>query len=221
MKATKWNGILQIKITAATVEDIELTGIVLVASGPGNDAICINKTDVYSDSIPYGAIDEGDELIGSAQPAYIDDNGRTLIPTSFSIGKGESKSIIVAYRMANTNCIAENHNVEVEEITAKEKTSGTEFSINKKSPITSYSSGGAPCSSDSVCASDEKCTDDACQKVSGICGYASNHTWKKHECGTSADCSACTVGKICLNNSCVNSEIQVPNPITVGEQTNT
>jgi hypothetical protein len=84
------------------------------------------------------------------------------------------------------------------------------------------------CTSDNDCKSSEICNiaSGKCEKLSGACGYAYNHTWIGYECCQDADCGA---GKECdeFSNECkeikiepnVTTNITTPNVTNITNQT--
>ncbi len=67
------------------------------------------------------------------------------------------------------------------------------------------------CSADSACAADEYCSEGKCIKVTGTCGYASDHKWIKYECCEDNDCAT---GYECKEHKCVEKEIVPPLTVT-------
>jgi len=63
------------------------------------------------------------------------------------------------------------------------------------------------CQSDEGCAGNESCSEGACRPLSGICGYAANHTWNYYSCCLNSDCSP---GYACTNHTCTAVPQQIP-----------
>jgi|GEM_PF-1392633 len=64
------------------------------------------------------------------------------------------------------------------------------------------------CFQDSDCESDEACFAGFCSKITGICGYAANHTWNYYECGDSEGCRECPQGYSCNDGFCMVEKIE-------------
>jgi hypothetical protein len=58
------------------------------------------------------------------------------------------------------------------------------------------------CTSGSQCGAGQECSGGACTDVSGVCGYAANHSWVTYACGPEPGCPKCQAGNICIDRGC-------------------
>ncbi|MBD3210059.1 hypothetical protein GF318_01635, partial [Candidatus Micrarchaeota archaeon] len=79
------------------------------------------------------------------------------------------------------------------------------------------------CSSDGDCADSQYCDigegadGGICTNVTGLCGYPENHTWVQYECGDEEGCEDCPGGMLCMEHECVESALDCPEEMVLGE----
>jgi hypothetical protein len=93
------NEMLQIKLLAEG-EDINLSKITIKASGTGTgDDTQLDALEVYIDGNNNGKLDENEVAIGDSQPAYLQDNGTTVIGLDHTLTSGIAENILIVYKM--------------------------------------------------------------------------------------------------------------------------
>jgi hypothetical protein len=92
--------ILQIALTAEG-EDIELFNMTVSASGNGDDTK-ISALEVYTDENNNGKLEDTETLIGSAEPAFQDDNGKTVVELDAFLADAETANFLIVYVLDDT-----------------------------------------------------------------------------------------------------------------------
>ena len=91
------NEMLQLSLIAEG-EDIDLTNIKIKAIGSGDD-IQLDALEVYIDENNNGKLDEEEGIIGDSQPAYIMNNGESIVVLDYTLTSGVAENILIVYRM--------------------------------------------------------------------------------------------------------------------------
>jgi hypothetical protein len=58
------------------------------------------------------------------------------------------------------------------------------------------------CNASYQCVAYQFCDNSVCSNVTGICGYAANHSWMPYACGPEPGCPLCSGGDVCLDHQC-------------------
>jgi hypothetical protein len=94
------NEMLQLALTAEG-EDVDLYNITIAASGSGDDTK-ITALEVYADENNNGKLEDTETLIGSAEPAFEENNGKTVVELDYSLADKETENFIVVYVLDET-----------------------------------------------------------------------------------------------------------------------
>jgi hypothetical protein len=86
---------MQIVVSNQSTASATLTGLVLTASGSGNDLTGITGVQVLLDNNGDGAVDGEDSLLGSA--AYSGDNGTAFLMINLAVPGSSSVTLLAAY----------------------------------------------------------------------------------------------------------------------------
>ncbi len=92
--------ILQLKLTSSGVEGSKITGLVVTASGNGNDATDIASVLLISDTNANGKIDEGEPSLGGS--LYSTDDGTATFALNQTLPASQDAYWLVAYTFTGT-----------------------------------------------------------------------------------------------------------------------
>jgi hypothetical protein len=125
-----WNEMMQIKVTAGSVEDIKLTSLKLSAFGTGDDSTGIARIEVYLDMLGDGSVDPTDPVIGTAEPPYMQDNGTKRMGVNLKIKSGSTKYLLIVYVMSANAQDGDTYGFTAESLKARGETSGVIFDLS-------------------------------------------------------------------------------------------
>jgi hypothetical protein len=94
------NEMLQISLTAEG-EDVELYNMTIASSGSGDDTKIVALS-IYADGNNNGKLDDAETLIGSAEPAFEDNNGKTVVDLDYFLVNKETENFLVVYTLDET-----------------------------------------------------------------------------------------------------------------------
>jgi hypothetical protein len=92
--------VLHVQVTNSSAIPVTLTGLVLTASGSGNDLTGITGVRVYLDNNADGIVDAGDSPLGAG--VYSGDNGTATIILDNILNASSSETLLVVYDLSTT-----------------------------------------------------------------------------------------------------------------------
>lgn len=122
---TSYNTMLQLKLTAGSVEDVRITSIALSASGTGDDKNGISIIRLVLDN-NNGVYDQGEILLSYGQ--YVRDDGIVMlnIENGYVIQTSHAVYMIVVYTMTDSSSNGDTYSFQVASVSATGATSGTQ-----------------------------------------------------------------------------------------------
>jgi hypothetical protein len=131
---TSYNTMLQLKLTAGSVEDVKITSIALSASGTGNDKTGVHFASLVLDN-GNGVYDQGETLLSYGQ--YNRDDGVLMFNIdNYVIPINQTVYMLIVYTMTNSSSNGDTYSFQVASVTAVGADTGEQVRITGL-PITS------------------------------------------------------------------------------------
>jgi hypothetical protein len=122
-----YNTMLQLKLTAGSVEDVKINSIALSAGGTGDDKNGISVVYLFLDENGNGIYDEGENWLSFGR--YNRDNGVLMfnIENGYVISQQQTVYMLVAYKMSNSSSNGDTYNFQIASISVAGATSGNQI----------------------------------------------------------------------------------------------
>jgi len=182
---------LQMKMSAGTYENVNLTSLSLIASGSGDDSKGISVVEFIADLNGNGVYDSGENLLAGTK--YLRDNGALQldIPGGYVIPANTTSYFLIIYKMTNSSLNGDMYSFQLASVSGQGATSGTAAKVSGyplNSVVTTVSLAGATSTTttSSITTTATATTSSTTSSTLGSIGSSSNFFWVYVAGGVSA-----------------------------------